>query len=124
MANVLADAILDGGLTLIDTLATSIYLCSQDPTTYTEASSTYALANNIVAAGAAFGAPAAGSPNGRKVTSAAVTAGTVSGTGTATKWAVTTGAALYANGSLAASQAMTAGNTWSLPAFDIRIPGQ
>lgn len=126
MANVLADRVLDLGLNVLDTEATHIYICSADPTTYTEATSTYALGNKNFGAGNAFGAPAAGSPNGRKVTSVAITDGSVTGTGTAAKWAVTdnTNSRLLANGSLSASQAVTSGNTFTLAAFDIRIPNQ
>jgi hypothetical protein len=127
MASVLADYILDNGLVILDTLATHIYICSAtDPTTYTEATSTFALGNKNFGAGAAFGAPAAGSPNGRKVTSNAITDGNVTGTGTAAKWAVvdSVNSRLYCNGALSATQAVTSGNTFTLAAFDIRIPNQ
>lgn len=126
MASVVGDYVLDNGLAALDTLASHIYICSQDPTTFTEASSTYALGNKNFGAGVAFGAPAAGSPNGRKVTSVAITDGIVTGTGTASKWAVTdnTNSRLLANGALSAGQAVTSGNTFSLGAFDIRLPNQ
>ena|SRR5579871_290707 len=126
MSNVVADYVLDNGLAALDTLASHIYLCSQDPTTYTEATSTYALGNKNFGAGAAFGSPAAGSPNGRKVSSTAITDGSVTGTGTAAKWAAVDGAnsRLLANGSLSASQPVTSGNTFTLGSFDIRLPNQ
>lgn len=116
--------VLDLGLNVLDTEASHIYLCSQEPTTYTEASSTYALANNNFGAGAVFGAPAAGSPNGRKVTSAAVVSGSVTATGTAANWASTDNAnsRLLAAGNLAATQVVSTGNTWQMAAFDIRLP--
>ena len=126
MANLLADRVLDLGLNVLDTEADKIYLCSADPTTFTEATSTYALGNNNFGAGAVFGVPAAGSPNGRKVTSAAVAAGSITGNGTASKWAVVDSAnsRLLANGQLAASQVVTTGNTFTLAAFAIQIPNQ
>lgn len=126
MANMISDYILDNGLTKLDTETTHIYLCSADPTTYTEATSTYALGNKNFGAGAAFGSPAAGSPNGRKVTSAAITDGSVTATGSAAKWAAVdaTNTRLLANGSLAAAQTVTSGNTFSLASFDVRIPNQ
>lgn len=127
MASVLADYILDNGLTKLDSEADKIYICSNtDPTTFTEATSTYALGNKAFSVGGAFGAPAAGSPNGRKVTSTAITDGSVTGTGTAAKWAVvdSVNSRLLANGALSASQAVTSGNTFTLAAFDIRIPNQ
>ena len=57
------------------------------------------------------------------MTSAAVAAGTVDGTGTVAFWAVTdeTNSRLLAVGNLAASQAVTTGNTFSLGAFDIKV---
>lgn len=123
-ANV-ADRVIDNGITVLDTEATHVYICSAEPTTYTEASSTYALGTKNWGAGGAFGAPAAGT-NGRKVTSTAITDGSVTGSGTATKWAVTdnTNSRLLADGDLASSQAVTSGNTWALPAFDITIKSQ
>jgi hypothetical protein len=61
----LQSRVLDLGLNVLDTETTHLYLCSQEPTTYTEATSTYALGNNNFGAGGAFGAPAARAPNGR-----------------------------------------------------------
>src|SRR5262245_49846176 len=126
MANVVGDYVLDNGLGALDTLGSHIYICSSDPTTYTEATSTFALGNKNFGAGAAVGAPAAGSPNGRKVTTTAITDGNVTGTGTAAKWAIVDSASsrLLANGSLSASQSVTSGNTFTLAAFDIRLPNQ
>ena len=126
MADNLQDRVLDLGLNVLDIEATHLYICSQEPTTFVEASSTYALGAKNWGAGAVFGSPAAGSPNGRKVSSAAISDGAVTGTGTAAKWAITdnTNSRLLAVGSLAASQAVTAGNTFSLATFDIRIPSQ
>lgn len=126
MANVIQDRVLDLGLNVLDTESTHLYITSADATTYLEASSTYALGSKNWTAGAVFGAPAAGAPNGRKVTAAAITDGSVSANGTATKWAVTdnTNSRLNVNGSLAASQVVTSGNTFTLGAFDVRLPNQ
>lgn len=126
MAANVADRVLDNGLTVLDTEATHIYICSAEPSTFTAASSTNALGNKNFGAGGCFGAPAAGSPNGRKVSSTAITDGTVTGTGTATHWAVTdnTNSRLLAVGSLSSSQAVTSGNTFTLGSYDIRLPNQ
>lgn len=126
MANVLADYILDNGLTKLDTETDKITLCSADPTTYTEANSTNALGNKTFSAGGAFGAPAARAPNGRKVASTAISDGSITATGSATKWAAvdTAGTRLHVNGSLSASQSVTNGNTFTLASFDVGIPGQ
>lgn len=122
----LEDRVLDLGLNVLDTEATHIYICSAEPTTYASATSNSTLGNKNFGAGSVFGSPASASPNGRKVTSAQVTDGTVTGTGTAAYWAAVdaTSSRLLAAGSLSASQAVTSGNSFTLTAFDIRIPSQ
>lgn len=120
------DRVLDLGLNVLDTEATHIYInYTSEPTTFTEASSTKACGNKNFGAGAAVGSPAAGSPNGRKVTTTAITDGSVTATQTAGWWSITdnTNSRLLATGTLAATQAVTSGNTFTLGAFDIRLPG-
>jgi len=117
----IADYIFDLALAELDTNATHLYICSQEPTTFTEATSTYALG---VKTSLNIGAPADRGGGGRKVTVASITDGSVTGTATATHWAITktTGSTLMATGSLSAGQAVTNGNTFTLAAFDIGIP--
>lgn len=116
----IADYILDLALSELDTATSTLYITSQEATTYAEASSTYALGNKT---SLSIGAPADRTPNGRRVTVASFTDGSVSATGTATHWAITkSGTTLMATGSLSASQAVTNGNTFTLAAFDIGIP--
>lgn len=119
------DRVLDLGLNVLDTEATHIYITNALATTFTEASSSFALGNKNFGAGAAVGSPAAGSPNGRKVTTTAITDGSVTATGTASHWAITdnTNSRLLAAFTLSATQAVTSGNTFQLPAFDVRLPG-
>lgn len=117
----LADYVLDAALSKLDTEANRLDITSQEATTYTEAITTYTLGNKT---SLSVGAPADRTPNGRRVTVAAITDGTVSGTGTATHWAIvdTVNSRLLATGALSASQAVTSGNTFTLGAFDIGIP--
>lgn len=117
----LNDRVFDSGLTVLDTEANRLDICSQEPTTYAEATSTYTLGNKT---SLSIGAPADRTPSGRKVTVAAITDGTVTGTGTVSHWAIvdTGNSRLLATGSLSSSQAVTSGNTFSLAAFDIGIP--
>lgn len=116
----IADYIFDLALSELDTATATLYITSQEATTYAEAATTYPLGNK---SSLSIGAPADRSPNGRKVTVAAITDGTVTGTGTATHWAITkSGTTLMATGALSASQAVTNGNTFSLGAFDVGIP--
>ena len=117
----LNDRVFDNGLTVLDTEGNRVDICSQEPTTYAAATSTYTLGNET---SISVSAPANASPNGRKVTLAAITGASVTGTGTATHYAIvdTGNSRLLATGSLSASQAVTSGNTFSLTASDIRSP--
>jgi hypothetical protein len=124
MAAKLEDRTLDFGLNELDTLATHIRICGTEPSDYASAVTANVLGFKNWGAGNVFGAPAAGAPNGRKVTSVAITDGTITTTGTANWWAVTdeTNSRYLAHGTLNAAQAVSAGNTFSLAAFDVRIP--
>lgn len=115
------DRVFDNGLTVLDTEANRLDICSLEPTTYTQATSTNTLGNKT---SLSIGAPGDRTPNGRKVTVAAITDGTVTATNTATHWAIsdTVNSRLLATGALSASQAVTSGNTFTLGAFDIGIP--
>lgn len=121
----LSDTILDAALDILNNNADRIDICSQEPATYTEATSTYTLGNkDHGAAGSAFGNPQDGDTSGRKVASTAVTDGSVTGTGTATHWAVSDvgNTELLAASSLSTDQAVTSGNSFSLASFDIEFP--
>jgi len=110
--------VFDTGLALIDTNGTRLDITSAEATTYAEATATYTLGNDTVNTGA----PEAGAVDGRRVIVPAISAGSVTGTGTATHWALTDGASvLYATGPLTASQAVTSGNTFTLDAISITI---
>lgn len=117
----LADRVFDNGLTVLDTEANRIDITSQEATTYTEATSTYTLGNST---SLSIGAPADRSGGGREVTAAAISDGSVTGSGTATHYAVvdTSNSRLLATGSLSASQSVTSGNSFSLASFTIGIP--
>lgn len=119
------DRILDLGLNVLDTEADQINVCSAEPATYTAATTTNALGLKNFGAGAVFGSPAARSPSGRKVTSTAVTDGTVNTSGTVTHWAVvdTANSRLLSAGAVNNSQMLTAPNPFTLAAFDIGLPG-
>jgi hypothetical protein len=97
----LNDRVFDNGLTVLDTEANAVHVTSQEATTYTSATSTHTLGN-----------------------STSLSIGSVSGTGTATHYALvdTSNTRLLATGALTASQSVTNGNTFTLAAFDIGIP--
>lgn len=116
----LNDRVFDNGLTVLDTEANRVDICSQEPATYTAATSTYSLGNTT---SISISAPTDGDTSGRKVTLAAITGASVSGTGDATHYAIsdTSNTRLLVTGSLSASQAVTSGNTFSLDAVDIEL---
>lgn len=118
----LNDLVLDNGLSVLTNGGTRIDICSSEPTTYAQATSSLSLGNKT---GVSIGAPGARTPNGRKVTVSAVSGGSVTVNGTAGFYAITDpgNSRLLAAGPLSASQAVTAGNQFSLASFDIGIPG-
>ena len=117
----IADRVFDNGLTVLDTEANKIVVTSQEATSYTEANATYALGNST---SLSIGAPADRSGGGREVTAAAITDGSITGTGTVTHYAIidTNNSRLLVTGSLSASQSVTSGNTFSLASFTVGIP--
>ena len=116
----IADYILDLSLADLDTAAATLYITSAEATTYAEASSTFALGNKATPT---IAAPSDKGGGGREVVVSAITDGSVTGTNTATHWALTKdGTTLMATGALASSQAVTSGNTFTLAAFAIGLP--
>jgi hypothetical protein len=117
----LNDRVFDNGLTVLDVEATRIDICSTEPATYAEATSTYTLGNST---SLSIGAPADRSGGGREVTVAAISDGSVTATGTAAYYAIvdTLNSRLLATGSLSASQVVTSGNTFTLTSVTIGIP--
>lgn len=121
MADVLHDDVLDNGLNTLVNNTEKLYILSADPGLTWSNIASYALGNKATPT---VGAPADRSGGGRKVTVAAITDGTVTDTDTATHYALTDDSAtkILASGDLAASQAVTSGNVFTLTAFDIGIP--
>jgi hypothetical protein len=121
MMATIADRVFDNGLTTLDTEANRIDICSSEPTTYAAATSTLTLGNST---SLSIGAPQDRSGGGREVVVAAITDGSVTGTGTATHYAIvdTSNSRLLATGSLTASQSVTSGNSFTLSSVTIGIP--
>jgi len=117
----ISDYVLDAALSKLDLEADRIDICSQEPTTYTEATSTYTLGNST---SVSFGAPEDGDTSGRKTACAAISDGSVTGSGTATHYAISdvSESRLLCTGSLTTSQAVVSGNTFTVATFDVEIP--
>lgn len=120
MAKSMNDAFADAAFDYLDQ-STTMVACSAEPTTYTQATSTFALADATMTADTDY-TKANGDTSGRKVTIAAKSSITVDTSGTATHIAL----ARVEDTTLryvttCTSQALTAGNTVNFPAWDIEI---
>ena len=116
----LDNRVFDNGLTVLDTEANAIHITSAEATSFANVSSV-TLGNST---SLSIGAPQDRTGGGREVVVAAITDGTVTGTGTATHYAIvdTSNSRLLATGSLSASQAVTSGNSFTLSSVTIGIP--
>jgi len=120
MSKFLHTDVQDALLSYISSNATRLCVCSTQPTTYTEAITTYEL-GDVTLSGADFSL-AAGDVSGRKVTIAQKSNLAVDNSGTAGFIALVD----VSNAKLLAvttctSQALTSGNTVTSPAFDIEV---
>ena len=129
MAKFTHDNVLDAALKYIAGSAVSpdttndrdLCICSSQPTTRTEAVTTYMLAKTTLTKSSDFTiADDASSPYGRKVTTAQKSGVSVTNSGTATYVAICDGTNLLIV-TTCTSQALTAGNTITIPAFKIQI---
>ena len=116
----LNDRVFDNGLTVLDTEANVIHITSAEATDFANVSSV-TLGNST---SLSIGAPQDRSGGAREVVVAAITDGSVTGTGTATHYAIvdTVNSRLLATGSLTASQSVTSGNTFTLSSVAVGIP--
>lgn len=120
MAKTVDDTVLDGAFDILDQ-ADLMTACSSQPTTFTEATTTYKLADVAMTPNTDF-TKANGDTNGRKVTVAAKTAVPIDSSGTATYIALTkSGGSVLLYVTTCTSQVLTAGGTVDFPAWDIEI---
>lgn len=115
----LNDNVLDAALEYIATNATHLYICSQEPATLTEATTTYALGSKSAPT---FGALQDRAGGGRELPVDAITGGAVTSTGTATHYALVSNTELLAASAISNPQVVTSGNSFNLAAFTIGIP--
>ena len=117
----LHDDVFDTGLTNLDTLTETLHILNADPGLTWGNIATMGLGSK---AAPSVAAPSDRTGGGREVVVAAITAGNITVTGTASHYALTDDSAtkILATGSLSATQAVTDGNTFTLAEFAIGIP--
>ena len=110
------DAIHDSGLSWAQTNITHTSICSAEPTNITEATSTYHLGTVATACGA----PQNGDVDGRKVTVASASGGSVVASGTASHQCGHNNSDTFgAAKALGASKVVANGDTFDITAWDI-----
>lgn len=118
MAKSVHDDVLDGAFDVLDQ-ADLMTVCSAEPTTRTEAITTFKLADVAMTPNTDY-TKANGSVSGRKCTVAAKTAVPVDSSGTATHVALVDGTRLlYVT--TCTSQPLTGGNTCNFPAWAVEL---
>lgn len=112
------DSILDNLSSIASVTNRRVDICyTAEPTTYTEATSTNSCGNKT---GLAMTALADGAVDGRRVSTPAITDGSVTATQTAGWWGLTDNTSvLHAAGALSSSQGVTSGNTFTLDPISI-----
>src|SRR3972149_7057221 len=118
MAKLVDDTVLDGALNIIKNNATQVSVCSTQPTTYTQAITTYMLAIKSTLTGTDF-TVANGDTNGRKVTMGQQSAISVTNSGDAQHVALCGVASTLYYVTTCTLQTLTAGNTVTIPAWKI-----
>ena len=118
----ISDTILDAGLQkILDATAPVLHICSAEPADFAGVAAV-TLGNKTAPV---IGAQTDATPDGRQVSIATFTDGTVTATGTATHWALVddTTSDLLAAVAVPSAQALTSGNPLSMTsALVIRIP--
>ncbi len=116
----IGDRVLDNGLTILNTEANQLDICSAEPAVYADVA-TYTLGNKTAPT---ISVPADATAGGREVTVSAITDGSVTATGTAAFFCLTdtVNLRLLAATALSATQAVTSGNIFTLTALTIGIP--
>ena len=122
MAKSASNTMLDGSLLVLKNNVTRMVACSAEPTDYTEANATYALAD-VTMADTDF-TIADGDVSGRKVTVAAKNSVTIDASGDATHVALLNAAGtelLYVTTCTTLTLTAGGGNTVSFPAWSVEI---
>lgn len=114
-----ADIVRDEGLGYLEENGTRLDLCSQEPTTVTEARSTYSLANNTVS----LGGLAAGPVSGRQITIPSFDAGLVTAAGDGATWALNNFSELLATDAMQSVKSVALGDQFAFSETSIVLGG-
>jgi hypothetical protein len=120
MAKSVANAVLDAALNYLSANVTQECLCSSEPTTYAQATTTYKLGIKTGLTSGSFTGPADGTVSGRKITVNQESAIDVDSSGTATHVALCSGSVLLYVTTIT-SQVVTAGNTVTIQDWSIEL---
>lgn len=116
------DDVFDDGLQVLTDDADELWIISggSDPADFAAATA----AKLGVKTAPTVSAPQNGASNGRRVVVSAITDGSVTATGTATRWVLVdaAGSRLLTCQTLSSSQGVTNGNTFTLGALSVTIP--
>lgn len=120
MAKSVNDAVLDAALQYIEDNADLLTLCSAEPTTLTEAVTTFKLAD-VAIDSSDFTGPANGDTSGRKTTVNQQSGITVDSNGTITHLALVDSGTRLLTVTTTGSKAVTTSDTVTVPAHDYEI---
>lgn len=122
MADILHDDIFDTGLSQLTTVVENLYICSSQPTTFVEATTTYNLGTK--ASPTITGPTDGGAGGGRKVDVGAISDGVVNTAGNAGWVALcdNSESKLLVSANLASTLDIATGSPFTLTAFAIQIP--
>lgn len=114
------DSVLDDLSSLAGATTRRVDICdTQEPTTFTEATSTFSSGNKT---GLTMTAITDAAVDGRQTSTPAITDGSVTATDTVEWWGLTDNTSvLHAAGDLSAAQGVTSGNTFTLDAINVII---
>lgn len=121
MGKLVDDSILDAALNVIKNNATKIAVCSTQPTTYTEAITTYMLAIKTGLSGTDYTGPQ-DDTSGRKLTVNQQASISVTNGGSAQHVALTGSSDTLYFVTTCTPQTLVGGNTVTVPAWKINIP--
>ena len=121
MADIIGDGVFDNGLNHLLN-AENLYICSTQPTNFTEASSTYKLGTK--ASPSLTGPADGGAGGGRQMQIDAIADGVVDAGGDAAWFALTddSNTELLVSGNLGATLTIAVGSPWTLDAIIVQLP--